>query len=74
MSGAQVVGLGLCTPVGTSTHMTLASLRAGLVRFTRTKVLDEVGEPVRASRLSLLDDSLKRVLPAGVRDASLLVG
>jgi len=60
MSGAQVVGLGLCTPVGTSTHMTLASLRAGLVRFTRTEVLDEVGEPVRASRLSLLDDSLKR--------------
>jgi len=60
MSGAQVVGLGLCTPVGTSTHMTLASLRAGLVRFTRTKVLDEVGEPVRASRLSLLDDSLSR--------------
>lgn len=60
MSGAQVVGLGLCTPIGTSTHMTLASLRAGLVRFTRTEVLDEVAEPVRASRLSLLDDSLSR--------------
>ncbi|QVW70564.1 hypothetical protein [Myxococcus xanthus] len=60
MSGAQVVGLGLCTPIGTSTHMTLASLRAGLVRFTRTAVLDDVGEPVRASRLSLLDDSLSR--------------
>ncbi|PTL77207.1 3-oxoacyl-ACP synthase [Vitiosangium sp. GDMCC 1.1324] len=60
MSGAQVVGLGLCTPVGTSTHMTLASLRAGLVRFSRTEVLDEVAEPVRASRLSLLDDSLTR--------------
>ncbi|PTL79927.1 3-oxoacyl-ACP synthase [Vitiosangium sp. GDMCC 1.1324] len=60
MSGAQVVGLGLCTPVGTSTHMTLASLRAGLVRFSRTEVLDEVAEPVRASRLSLLDTSLSR--------------
>lgn len=60
MSGAQVVGLGLCTPIGTSTHMTLASLRAGLVRFTRTEVLDEVAEPVRASRLSLLEDSLTR--------------
>jgi len=60
MSGAQVVGLGLCTPIGTSTHMTLASLRAGLVRFAQTEVLDDVGEPVRASRLSLLDDSLSR--------------
>jgi len=60
VSGAQVVGLGLCTPVGTSTHMTLASLRAGLVRFTRTEVLDEEAESVRASRLSLLDDSLTR--------------
>ncbi|MCP3169950.1 3-oxoacyl-ACP synthase [Myxococcus qinghaiensis] len=60
MSGAQVVGLGLCTPIGTSTHMTLASLRARLVRFTRTEVLDEVAEPVRASRLSLLESSLSR--------------
>jgi len=60
MSGAQVVGLGLCTPIGTSTHMTLASLRAGLVRYTRTDVLDEEAEPVRASRLSLLDDALTR--------------
>lgn len=60
MSGAQVVGLGLCTPIGTSTHMTLASLRASLVRFTQTEELDEVAEPVRASRLSLLDTSLSR--------------
>ncbi|ATB51046.1 3-oxoacyl-ACP synthase [Corallococcus macrosporus] len=60
MSAARVVGLGLCTPVGTSTHMTLASLRAGLVRFAETEVLDEVAEPVRASRLSLLDDGLTR--------------
>lgn len=60
MSGARVVGLGLCTPVGTSTHMTLASLRAGLVRFAETQVLDDVGAPVRASRLSLLEASLSR--------------
>ncbi|NVJ10649.1 3-oxoacyl-ACP synthase [Myxococcus sp. AM001] len=60
MSAAQVVGLGLCTPVGTSAHMTLASLRAGLVRFVETEVLDAVAEPVRASRLSLLDVSLTR--------------
>ncbi|NOJ81834.1 3-oxoacyl-ACP synthase [Myxococcus xanthus] len=60
MSAAQVVGLGLCTPVGTSAHMTLASLRAGLVRFAETEVLDGVAEPVRASRLSLLDASLSR--------------
>lgn len=58
MSTVQVVGLGLCTPVGTSAHMTLASLRAGLVRFAETEVLDAVAEPVRASRLSLLDASL----------------
>jgi len=60
MSGEQVVGLGLCTPIGTSRHMTLASLRAGLVRFAETEVLDDLGHPVRASRLSLLDVALSR--------------
>lgn len=60
MSGAQVVGLGLCTPVGTSRHLTLASLRAGLVRFAETEVLDPLGAPVRASRLGLLDTALSR--------------
>ncbi|WP_304466061.1 3-oxoacyl-ACP synthase [Vitiosangium sp. GDMCC 1.1324] len=60
MSGELVVGLGLCTPIGTSARMTLASLRAGLVRFAETEVLDEVGRPVRASRLSLLEASLSR--------------
>ncbi len=60
MSNAEVVAVGLCTPVGTSTHMTLASLRSGLVRFAETEVLDAVAEPVRASRLSLLDVSCSR--------------
>lgn len=60
MSGEQVVGLGLCTPIGTSRHMTLASLRAGLVRFAETEVLDDLGHPVRASRLGLLDAALSR--------------
>lgn len=60
MSGELVVGLGLCTPVGTSTHLTLASLRSGLVRFAETRVLDGLGQPVRASRLSLLGASLSR--------------
>ncbi|HEX5748214.1 MAG TPA: 3-oxoacyl-ACP synthase [Archangium sp.] len=60
MSGEQVVGLGLCTPIGTSRHMTLASLRAGLVRFAETEVLDDLGHPVRASRLGLLDTALSR--------------
>ncbi|NVJ08905.1 3-oxoacyl-ACP synthase [Myxococcus sp. AM001] len=60
MSGAQVVGLGLCTPIGTSRHMTLASLRAGLVRFAETEVLDQLGHPVRASRLGLLDTAMSR--------------
>ena len=60
MRGELVVGLGLCTPVGTSTRMTLAALRAGLVRFAETNVLDGLGHPVRASRLSLLAPSLSR--------------
>ncbi|AEI64599.1 3-oxoacyl-[acyl-carrier-protein] synthase [Corallococcus macrosporus] len=60
MSGELVVGLGLCTPVGISARMTLASLRAGLVRFAETSVKDALGEPVRASRLSLLTPSLSR--------------
>ncbi|WP_226994127.1 3-oxoacyl-ACP synthase [Myxococcus hansupus] len=40
--------------------MTLASLRAGLVRFAETEVLDALGNPVRASRLGLLDPALSR--------------
>ncbi|REG14285.1 3-oxoacyl-[acyl-carrier-protein] synthase-1 [Archangium gephyra] len=60
MSGEVLVGLGLCTPIGTSARMTLASRRAGIVRFAETEVLDGSGEPVRASRLSLLEPSLSR--------------
>src|SRR5690242_671056 len=60
MRGEVLVGLGLCTPVGTSAQMTLASRRAGIVRFAETEVMDDVGEPVRASRLQLLAPSLSR--------------
>jgi 3-oxoacyl-[acyl-carrier-protein] synthase-1 len=35
-------------------------MRAGLVRFAETEVLDSLGEPIRASRLSLLGASLSR--------------
>ncbi|WP_437578497.1 3-oxoacyl-ACP synthase [Sorangium sp. So ce887] len=60
MSGERVVGLGLCTPVGTTEAMTLASMRAGLARFAETAERGAHGEPVRASRLSTLDPSSTR--------------
>ncbi|WP_437719505.1 3-oxoacyl-ACP synthase [Sorangium sp. So ce448] len=60
MSGERVVGLGLCTPVGTTAEMTLASMRAGLARFAETSVRDGAGQPVRASRLSTLDPTSTR--------------
>ncbi|WP_437487049.1 3-oxoacyl-ACP synthase [Sorangium sp. So ce1014] len=60
MSGERVVGLGLCTPVGTTAAMTLASMRAGLARFAETAERGAHGEPVRASRLSTLDPSSTR--------------
>jgi 3-oxoacyl-[acyl-carrier-protein] synthase-1 len=40
--------------------MSLASMRAGVVRFVETEIRDGAGEPVRASRLQLLNPSLSR--------------
>ena len=40
--------------------MSLASMRAGLLRFAETEVRDDFDDPVRASRLQLLDPSLSR--------------
>ncbi|MFY2556804.1 3-oxoacyl-ACP synthase [Corallococcus terminator] len=74
MSGARVVGVGLCTPIGTTTHLTLASLRAGLVRFAETQVEDDLGEPVRASRLSLLDIASTRTERMSALARQALVG
>ncbi|MCP3168949.1 3-oxoacyl-ACP synthase [Myxococcus qinghaiensis] len=74
MSGARVVGVGLCTPIGTTTHLTLASLRAGLVRFAETQVEDDLGEPVRASRLSLLDVASTRTERMSALARQALVG
>jgi len=74
MSGARVVGVGLCTPIGTTTHLTLASLRAGLVRFAETQVEDDLGEPVRASRLSLLDVAATRTERMSALARQALVG
>lgn len=60
MRGELLVDFGLCTPIGISSRMSLACMRAGTVRFTETEVLDDLGEPIRASRLELLDPSLSR--------------
>lgn len=60
MGGELLVGLGLCTPVGISAQMSLASIRAGIVRFAETEVVDDSGEPMQASRLQLLESSLSR--------------
>jgi 3-oxoacyl-[acyl-carrier-protein] synthase-1 len=40
--------------------MSLASMRAGILRFAETEVVDDFAEPVRAARLQLLDPSLSR--------------
>jgi len=60
MRGGVLVGLGLCTPIGISARMSLASMRAGILRFSETQVKDGLDEPIRASRLQLLEPSLSR--------------
>jgi 3-oxoacyl-[acyl-carrier-protein] synthase-1 len=72
-----VLGIGLCTPIGTTAEMTLASMRAGITRFRETDVEDTAGSPVRASPLTTLDPALPRTARmialgraalAGIRD------
>lgn len=55
-----VVGLGLCTPLGLTARATQVEMAAGTVRFFETDVLDDAGEPVRASVLTLLEPGLSR--------------
>ncbi|MCY1072971.1 beta-ketoacyl synthase N-terminal-like domain-containing protein [Archangium lansingense] len=50
-----VLGLGLCTPLGLTARTTQVEMAAGTVRFFLTEVLDRKGEPLRASRLTLLE-------------------
>ncbi|WP_235216521.1 beta-ketoacyl synthase N-terminal-like domain-containing protein [Archangium violaceum] len=55
-----VLGLGLCTPLGLTTRTTQVEMAAGTVRFFQTEVLDRKGEPLRASRLTLLEPDCTR--------------
>ncbi|QRK12649.1 DUF4150 domain-containing protein [Archangium violaceum] len=64
-----VVGLGLCTPLGLAARNTVAECEAGTVRFFRTPVMDQEGESIRASMLTLLDpvgSRTERMLPMAV--------
>jgi 3-oxoacyl-[acyl-carrier-protein] synthase I len=56
----MVLGLGLCTPLGLTTRTTQVEMTAGTVRFFLTEVLDGKGEPLRASRLTLLESHCSR--------------
>ena len=55
-----VLNLGLCTPLGLTARATQVEMAAGTVRFFETDVLDNTGEPVRASVLTLLKPELTR--------------
>jgi 3-oxoacyl-[acyl-carrier-protein] synthase-1 len=55
-----IFGLGMCTPLGLSARFTQMEMAAGTVRFFETDVLDNAGEPVRASILTLLEPGLSR--------------
>jgi 3-oxoacyl-[acyl-carrier-protein] synthase-1 len=55
-----VLKLGLCTPLGLTARATQVEMTAGTVRFFETDVLDNAGEPVRASMLTLLEPRLSR--------------
>lgn len=55
-----VLGLGLCTPLGLTRRTTQVEMAARTVRFFLTDVLDRKGEPLRASRLTLLESHCSR--------------
>ena len=55
-----VMGMGLCTPLGLTTLATQVEIVAETVRFVDTDVMDQAGEPIRASLLSLLEPELSR--------------
>jgi 3-oxoacyl-[acyl-carrier-protein] synthase-1 len=56
-----IIELGLCTPLGLTTRASQVEIAAGTVRFCETDVLDDSGEPLRASMLSLLEPELTRM-------------
>ena len=55
-----IIGMGLCTPIGINTVMTQAEVACGTDQFMETEVLNGMGEPVRASILTLLDRGFSR--------------
>jgi 3-oxoacyl-[acyl-carrier-protein] synthase-1 len=60
MSPPVLVKLGLATPLGLGARATQSAIAAGLAGFAETEVLDDVGDPVRASRLSSLEPGVTR--------------
>jgi len=54
------MGMGICTPLGLTTLTTQVEIAAGTVRFVDTDVMDQAGEPIRVSLLSLLEPELSR--------------
>lgn len=60
MSQPVFVRLGLATPLGLSARATQCAVAAGLTAFAETEVLDDAGNPVRASHLRSLDPGMTR--------------
>lgn len=74
----DILGLGLCTPVGLTARATQVEIAAGTVRFVLTGVEGPRGDEVRASVHPLLDEGPsmssssrraagRRSLPAGMK-------
>lgn len=60
LGGLEILGLGLCSPVGLTARMTQAEWAAGTSRFRYSQVLDKARQPVIASSLTLLESHLSR--------------
>jgi 3-oxoacyl-[acyl-carrier-protein] synthase I len=54
MTPLHILACGLCSPLGLDRRSTQLDLAAGADVFAETEVLDERGQPIRASRLELL--------------------
>lgn len=52
---AAILAVEACTPVGLTARTTAAEIASETIRFAETEVLDRRGDPVRASRLTLMD-------------------
>ena len=56
----RIVGAEVCTPVGVDAATTEAEASAGTVSFAETEIAGVDGEPLRASRLALVDAGASR--------------